>query len=31
MLVWHKLVLIWLPLAVLAIAGLCNFIWRRRG
>jgi len=28
--VWHKMILLWMPLAVLGIAGVCNIIWRRR-
>jgi hypothetical protein len=27
---WHKLSLIWLPLAVLGVAAICHLIWRRR-
>jgi hypothetical protein len=27
--VWHKMVLLWLPLAVLGVAGICHIIWRR--
>jgi len=30
MLIWHKLSLIWLPIAVLGVAAICNAIWRRR-
>jgi len=28
--VWHKMILLWMPLAVLGIAGVCNILWRRR-
>jgi hypothetical protein len=27
---WHKLSLIALPIAVLAVAALCNALWNRR-
>ena len=26
---WHKMILLWLPLAVLGVAGICNIIWKR--